>query len=103
MARRSVVHQTAAKRRAQLEASLQYQNLRRNIQELSQWIAEKRKIANDDSYRDTASITMKLLKHKAFEAELKANAARLDELNAVSLGFVNILKLLSLMFYKRFR
>ncbi|VIO98093.1 probable spectrin beta chain, putative [Brugia malayi] len=82
LARRSLVHQAAAKRRAQLEASLQYQNLRRNIQELSQWIAEKRKIANDDSYRDTASITMKLLKHKAFEAELKSNVARLDELNA---------------------
>ncbi|EJD74610.1 beta chain spectrin [Loa loa] len=82
LARRSQVHQVATKRRAQLEASLQYQNLRRNIQELSQWIAEKEKIANDDSYRDAASITMKLLKHKAFEAELKANAARLDELNA---------------------
>lgn len=71
-----------------LEASLQYQNLRRNIQELSQWIAEKRKIANDESYRDVASITKKLLKHKAFEAELKANAARLDELNAVNSTFL---------------
>ncbi|VDK61916.1 unnamed protein product [Onchocerca ochengi] len=82
LTRRSLVHQAATKRRAQLEASLQYQNLRRNIQELTQWIAEKKKIANDGSYRDTASITMKLLKHKAFDAELKANAARLDELNA---------------------
>uniref|UniRef100_A0A915PUP8 Spectrin beta chain n=1 Tax=Setaria digitata TaxID=48799 RepID=A0A915PUP8_9BILA len=82
LARRSAVHQAATKRRAKLEASLQYQNLRRNIQELSQWVAEKKKIANDDSYRDSASIAMKLLKHKAFEAELKANAARLDDLNA---------------------
>lgn len=90
MARRALVHQAAARRRAKLDASLQYQNLRRNIQELSQWIAEKRKIANDDSYRDAASITVKLLKHKAFEAELKANAARLDELNAVNLNFLLI-------------
>ncbi|VDM97600.1 unnamed protein product [Thelazia callipaeda] len=82
LSHRLAVHQAAAKRRALLEASLQFQNLRRNIQELSQWIVEKKKIANDDSYRDFASIAMKLLKHKAFEAELKANSARLDELNA---------------------
>lgn len=88
LARRAAVHVATEKRRGQLDASLQYQNLRRDIQELSQWIAEKQKIANDDSYKDTASVAMKLLKHKAFEAELKANAARLDELNSVNLNLM---------------
>uniref|UniRef100_F1KPH2 Spectrin beta chain n=1 Tax=Ascaris suum TaxID=6253 RepID=F1KPH2_ASCSU len=81
LARRAAVHKAAGKRRAQLEASLVYQNLRRNIQELSQWIAEKKKIANDNAHKDAASIAMKLLKHSAFEAELKANAARLEQVN----------------------
>lgn len=41
------------------------------------------KIANDNAHKDAASIAMKLLKHSAFEAELKANAARLEQVNKV--------------------
>ncbi|MFH4975130.1 hypothetical protein AB6A40_001839 [Gnathostoma spinigerum] len=79
--RRRAVHSAAASRRAQLEASLIYQKLRQNVTELSQWIADKKRIANDDAHKDIASLHLKRLKHDAFEAELKANAERIEQVN----------------------
>lgn len=73
------VRRLAAERRRALEAALDYENLRQNADEFRSWIAEKQKLANDESYRDIASIANKLLRHEAFEAELKANAPRVGE------------------------
>uniref|UniRef100_A0A0N5AM27 Spectrin beta chain n=1 Tax=Syphacia muris TaxID=451379 RepID=A0A0N5AM27_9BILA len=81
LARRASVHERAAERRKQLEASLVYQNLRRNAVELMQWISDKKKIANDEAYKDTASLPMKKLKHDAFMAEIKANMPRIEQIN----------------------
>lgn len=53
--------------------------------QLSDWIKEKYKTATDESYRDLANLHEKLKKHQAFEAEIKANSERLQDLNNVSL------------------
>jgi spectrin beta len=50
---------------------------------MTQWIVEKKRIATDESYKDGTALGRKLQKHEAFEAELKANADRLDSINKV--------------------
>ena len=46
------------------------------------------KTASDESYRDLTNLERKLQKHEAFEAELKANAERLDAINKVCIKIV---------------
>ena len=48
---------------------------------------EKHKTATDESYRDLANLNEKLKKHEAFELELKANNASLNQINEVNLAF----------------
>lgn len=60
--------------------------------QLSQWMKEKHKTATDESYRDLANLNEKLKKHEAFELELKANNARLNQLNGVCCSFRNTFK-----------
>ncbi|GMS78986.1 hypothetical protein PENTCL1PPCAC_1161 [Pristionchus entomophagus] len=79
--RRAAVRRACAERKKRLDASLEYQSLKRDGQEMLAWIAEKKKVASDDSHRDLASIDVKLLKHEAFEAEIKANAPRVEQIN----------------------
>lgn len=45
------------------------------------------KIATDESYKDGTNLERKLKKNEAFEAELRANADRLQRLTAVALSF----------------
>lgn len=79
--RRRNVYALAAQRKAKLEAALVYQNLKRQADELSAWIGDKKRIASDDSYKDPNGLDRKLLKHEAFMAELNANAAQLHAIN----------------------
>ncbi|CAJ0961940.1 unnamed protein product, partial [Mesorhabditis belari] len=81
LARREAVRRAAAQRRALLEASMEYQSLRRDGDEMLGWIADKKKIATDDAHLDLHSIEIKLLKHEAFEAEIKANTSRIEHIN----------------------
>uniref|UniRef100_A0A0K0DJQ5 PH domain-containing protein n=1 Tax=Angiostrongylus cantonensis TaxID=6313 RepID=A0A0K0DJQ5_ANGCA len=83
LARRVVVRRVAAQRRARLEASLEYQNMNRDAEEMIAWIHDKKKLANDESHRDLTSIANKLLKHEAFEAEVGANSSRVSQINRV--------------------
>ncbi|KAE9418301.1 hypothetical protein Angca_009245, partial [Angiostrongylus cantonensis] len=88
LARRVVVRRVAAQRRARLEASLEYQNMNRDAEEMIAWIHDKKKVcqeilANDESHRDLTSIANKLLKHEAFEAEVGANSSRVSQINRV--------------------
>lgn len=58
-----------------------YQNLKRDADELKAWIADKKRVAQDDSFKtDPASLDKRLLKHEAFIAELKANGAQLQHI-----------------------
>ncbi|WKY08955.1 hypothetical protein Q1695_001825 [Nippostrongylus brasiliensis] len=89
LARRAAVRRMAAERRACLEASLEYQNMKRDAEEMIAWIHDKKKLANDDSHRDLSSIANKLLKHEAFEAEVGANASRVAQINRVGTVLIN--------------
>ncbi|CAD6193236.1 unnamed protein product [Caenorhabditis auriculariae] len=82
IARRLAVRAAAGERRRRLEASLEYQEMRREAEEMISWMNEKRKlVAIEDTNRDISSISNKLLKHEAFEAEIGANAPRVEEIN----------------------
>lgn len=52
--------------------------------QVSVWINEKLKVAQDESYRDPTNLQSKLQKHRTFEAELSANKGRLDAVCKVS-------------------
>ncbi|KAI6229996.1 Spectrin repeat-containing domain protein [Aphelenchoides fujianensis] len=77
--RRRRLYAASQQRRARLDDALVYQQLRRDAAELDGWMADKRRIAVDDSFKndDAAALDRRLLKHEAFVAELKANDARL--------------------------
>lgn len=64
-----------------LDDALVYQNLKRDADELKNWIAEKKRIAQDESFKnDPSALDRRLLKHEAFIAELKANGAQLQHI-----------------------
>lgn len=48
------------------------------IYQVENWMAEKLQLATEESYRDPANIQSKHQKHQAFEAELAANADRIQ-------------------------
>ncbi|XP_054722410.1 spectrin beta chain, non-erythrocytic 5-like [Uloborus diversus] len=81
LAQRQTVKQKAEQRKTLLLSSHAFQEFRTDVNELSAWIQEKLKTASDESYRDLTNLERKLQKHEAFEAELKANAERLDAIN----------------------
>ncbi|CAI4223262.1 unnamed protein product [Auanema sp. JU1783] len=89
LAHRAAVRRLAGDRRRQLEDSLEYQNLRRDAEEMSAWILEKKRMANDESHRDLSTISNKLLKHEAFEAEVGANQPRIDKINRDGAALIN--------------
>jgi spectrin beta len=65
-----------------LDEALVYQNLKRDADELKAWIADKKRIAQDDTFKnDPSSLDRRLLKHEAFIAELKANGAQLKHIS----------------------
>lgn len=83
---RQNVYDGAKRRRLRLEQALIFENLRRDANELSAWIADKKRIASDESYKfDQVALDRKLLKHEAFVAELNFNATQLDRINQVKI------------------
>ncbi|XP_070377881.1 spectrin beta chain, non-erythrocytic 1-like isoform X1 [Dermacentor albipictus] len=82
VANRQAVKDKAYKRKELLEESRVYHEFKAESAEMSSWIQDKLKMAADDSYRDLTNLERKLQKHEAFEAELKANEARLHDINA---------------------
>ena len=55
----------------------------RDADEIENWIAEKLQLATEESYKDPANIQSKHQKHQAFEAELAANADRIQSVLAM--------------------
>lgn len=58
------------------------QQFSRDADEIENWIAEKLQLATEESYKDPANIQSKHQKHQAFEAELAANADRIQSVLA---------------------
>lgn len=66
--------------RSKLGEAQSLQQFSRDADEMENWLQEKIQIASDESYRDPSNIQSKHQKHQAFEAELAANADRLQSL-----------------------
>lgn len=81
--RRNKVKEQAAKRRAALIASRNFQDFAADVDDLRSWLSDKLKTAGDESYRDLNNIERKLQKHEAFERELRANEGQLRNVNKV--------------------
>ncbi|XP_066294875.1 spectrin alpha chain, non-erythrocytic 1-like isoform X22 [Branchiostoma lanceolatum] len=65
-------------KRSKLGESQSLQQFSRDADEIEAWISEKLQTATDESYKDPANIQSKHQKHQAFEAELAANADRVQ-------------------------
>ncbi|CAB3398580.1 unnamed protein product [Caenorhabditis bovis] len=91
LARREAVRRAAAQRKKQLEASLEYQEMRREAEEVMGWMNEKAKLVNsgDDANLAPSAIPQRLLKHEAFEAEIGANEPRIEQINREGAALIN--------------
>uniref|UniRef100_A0A1W7R9J9 Spectrin alpha chain n=1 Tax=Hadrurus spadix TaxID=141984 RepID=A0A1W7R9J9_9SCOR len=65
-------------KRSRLGESQTLQQFSRDADEIETWIGEKLQMATDESYKDPTNIQSKHQKHQAFEAELAANAERIQ-------------------------
>lgn len=70
------------KKRSKLGESMTLQQFSRDADEIENWITEKLQMAMDESYKDPTNIQSKHQKHQAFEAELAANADRIQSVLA---------------------
>ncbi|XP_037044978.1 spectrin alpha chain isoform X3 [Bradysia coprophila] len=71
-------------KRSRLGDEQTLQQFSRDADEIENWIAEKLQLATEESYKDPANIQSKHQKHQAFEAELAANADRIQ--SVLSMG-----------------
>lgn len=83
IARREAVKESAQRRKANLQASKDYEKFRAEAGDLNTWLDDKMKVAGDENYRDLSNLPRKLQKHKAFERELRANEGQLRNINKV--------------------
>ncbi|XP_038209252.1 spectrin alpha chain isoform X2 [Zerene cesonia] len=70
-------------KRSKLGDEQTLQQFSRDADEMENWIAEKLQLATEESYKDPANIQSKHQKHQAFEAELAANAERIQSVLAM--------------------
>ena len=79
--RRASVKARAQARREQLNGSVAYQQFKADADDFDKWMGDKKKMADDESYRDLSNLERKIQKHEAFERELHANEGQLRRLN----------------------
>ncbi|XP_033642963.1 spectrin alpha chain, non-erythrocytic 1-like isoform X1 [Asterias rubens] len=70
-------------KRSKLGESHTLQQFSRDADEVEAWITEKIQVTTDESYLDPTNIQSKHQKHQAFEAEVAANAERIQAVMAV--------------------
>ncbi|XP_071155968.1 spectrin alpha chain-like isoform X8 [Mytilus edulis] len=75
--------------RSKLGEAQTLQQFSRDADEMENWLQEKLQIASDESYKDPSNIQSKHQKHQAFEAELAANADRLQSLLGVGQALID--------------
>lgn len=78
IARNTKLLAASAARKQKLHESFQLQQFLRNLYEVERWLNQKIQIALDDNYREASNLQSKMQKHAAFDAELNANAGRID-------------------------
>merc|ERR1719232_641463 len=84
LARWSDLKDALIKKRAELGESQTLQQFSRDADEIENWMLEKLQLAEEETYKDPANIQSKHQKHQAFEAELAANADRIQ--SVLSMG-----------------
>uniref|UniRef100_A0A8D0Q514 Spectrin alpha chain, erythrocytic 1 n=1 Tax=Sus scrofa TaxID=9823 RepID=A0A8D0Q514_PIG len=80
LARQDALRKRAATRRKLLEDSLLLQQLYQDSDDLKNWINKKKKLADDEDYKDTQNLKSQVQKQQVFEEELAANKILLDNL-----------------------
>merc|ERR1739844_743760 len=83
LARWSDLKDALIKKRAELGESQTLQQFSRDADEIENWMLEKLQLAQEENYKDPANIQSKHQKHQAFEAELAANADRIQSVLAM--------------------
>merc|ERR1719336_2850212 len=83
LARWEHLKEALIKKRAELGESQTLQQFSRDADEIENWMLEKLQLAEEESYKDHANIQSKHQKHQAFEAELAANADRIQSVLAM--------------------
>ncbi|XP_023222634.1 spectrin alpha chain-like [Centruroides sculpturatus] len=76
-------------KRSKLGESQTLQHFSRDADEIENWIADKLQMAIDESYKDPANIQSKHQKQQAFEAELAANAERIQSVLAAGQNLID--------------
>jgi len=76
-------------KRSKLGESQTLQQFSRDADEVENWIAEKLQVATEESFKDPANIQSKHQKHQAFEAELAANADRIQAVLAMGQNLID--------------
>ncbi|XP_038597006.1 spectrin beta chain, non-erythrocytic 5 [Tachyglossus aculeatus] len=82
LARKERLLESARARRAQLEELRLLQSFLRDSYEMATWLSEKNRVALEGSWQDPSTLQAQLQKHQSFQAELEANANRLQALKA---------------------
>uniref|UniRef100_A0A8D1VUU2 Spectrin alpha chain, erythrocytic 1 n=1 Tax=Sus scrofa TaxID=9823 RepID=A0A8D1VUU2_PIG len=80
LARQDALRKRAATRRKLLEDSFLLQQLYQDSDDLKNWINKKKKLADDEDYKDTQNLKSQVQKQQVFEEELAANKILLDNL-----------------------
>ncbi|XP_006861684.1 PREDICTED: spectrin alpha chain, erythrocytic 1 isoform X2 [Chrysochloris asiatica] len=80
LGRRDILRKRAATRRQLLKDSLLLQQLYQDLDDLKNWINKKKKLADDEDYKDTQNLKSRVQKQQAFEEELSANTILLNNL-----------------------
>ncbi|XP_031552905.1 spectrin beta chain, non-erythrocytic 1-like isoform X2 [Actinia tenebrosa] len=82
------LHDRRNANRQKMEAALQrlrdalaLQQFIQDAEDMYDWLKEKHQVASEETYRELSNIGGKVMKHKAFEAELMANKERLDQIS----------------------
>ncbi|XP_032508870.1 spectrin alpha chain, erythrocytic 1 isoform X1 [Phocoena sinus] len=80
LARQNALRERAATRRRLLEDSLLLQQLYQDSDDLKNWINKKKKLADDEDYKDTQNLKSQVQKQQVFEEELAANEIQLNNI-----------------------
>ncbi|XP_064138843.1 spectrin alpha chain, erythrocytic 1 [Loxodonta africana] len=77
---RDALFERAATRRRVLEDSLLLQRLYQDLDDLKNWINKKKKLADDEDYKDTQNLKSRVQKQQVFEKELADNKILLNNI-----------------------
>merc|ERR1719309_597024 len=89
LARWAKLKEALIQKRAELGESQTLQQFSRDADEIETWMLEKLQLAQEENYKEPANIQSKHQKHQAFEAELAANADRIQNVIRTGQGLID--------------